>query len=631
MQSLTNDSTLRQVELGPTTALRTSAGRWGWAGVGLVAVLFAIFIAMHFAPAITEPDDNGYFAQATRWVRGGTTWFKSASDAEYIGMHWLWDAQSDTYVSRYPPGLSAFIAILYQIGGYKLAMFANPLLAIGALLGFYFTARRLLAVGWSLTGTVLLATNPTFISHTLAGDSHMAVTFCLIWGTGLLLLWRERRAGWQIFLAGLVLGCIPTIRYPDSLIALGVGAFLLGSLWPNRRGSRALAPWTNLSHLGLAVLGALLPILPLLVRNQLVLGGFWKTGYALTNEQTGFSFNYFKQHAIQYIQILQGDGLGIVLALGLLGIVWMLCLKGTRVLGAMLALFVLPMLLLYMAYYWAPAGNAGATMRFLLPTFPIYLLAGMWMLGMATRSAPRGVLIALPIVIVGFQLLWGTSTALQNATRMSFSKRALTTLTEKTRAIAVRDDVVITSGPMLQHADFVREWKLADLSLVRGGGGGPGGGPGGRMGADGNSPSPMQAEKQQRLRQLYTGSTTQKLEKFAVDVTRWAGEGHNVWIVCPESELRSTFGRDNAQVSVIETIELPKRPAQPNTTRGFGGPGGPGGGPGMPGPGMGGPGVGGPGMGGPGGRQGGGGGGMFGMQNLDGTTWVIAKWTPSAG
>ncbi len=622
MQSLPNQGLVKEVELQPAPAGEHSA--MGWMSVLIVVALFAVLIAAHFAPAITEPDDNGYFAQATRWVRGGTTWFRSASDAEYIGMHWLLDDKGtaapadDIYVSRYPPGLPALIAVAYMAGGYKAAMLVNPLLAIGSLVGFYFMARRLIPVGWALTGVVLLATNPTFIAHTLAGDAHMAVTFCLVWGTGLLLLWSKYDKLWQIFLAGLVLGCVPSIRYPDSLIALGVGAFVLG-YWKSKKNFPL--------HLGTAIAGALIPIVPLLVRNQLVLGGFWKTGYALTNEQTGFSFAYFKQHAIQYIQIIQGDGLGIVFALGLIGIAWMLCVRGTRALGAMLALFVVPMLLLYMAYYWAPGGNSAATMRFLLPTFPIYILAGMWMLATATKPAPRAVLVALPIVLVSFQLLWGTGDALQSLNRMAFSKRALTTITEDLRAIAKRDDVVVTSGAVLQHADFVREWKLADMSMIRGGGfGGPGGGPGGRMfGGDDNGPSPMQGEKQKRLGELYTGTTQQRLEKFAGDVRAWtgatdssaAGEGHSVFIVCSESELRQTFGRDNPTVNIIRRIDLPKRPADPQPRGGLGGPGG--------GP----PGMGGPGGGGPGGRQGGGG-GMFGMQNLDGTTWIIAKWTPAA-
>jgi hypothetical protein len=145
MQSLPEAGTVTEVELNVP---RADHPVLGWLGLVLVVVLFAGFIASYFEPAITEPDDNGYFAQATRWVTGGTTWFKSSSDAEYIGMHWLWDKQSNTYVSRYPPGLPAFIAVLYKLGGYQVAMLANPILAVLSLIGFYFTARRLIAVPW---------------------------------------------------------------------------------------------------------------------------------------------------------------------------------------------------------------------------------------------------------------------------------------------------------------------------------------------------------------------------------------------------------------------------------------------------------------------------------------------------
>ena len=62
--------------------------------------------------------------------------------------------------------------------------------------------------------------------------------------------------------------------------------------------------------------------------------------------------------------------------MGIVGIASMICIRGARALGAMLALVCVPMLLLYMAYYWAPQMNSAATMRFLLPTFPAYVLAG---------------------------------------------------------------------------------------------------------------------------------------------------------------------------------------------------------------------------------------------------------------
>src|SRR5205823_5460871 len=92
------------------------------------------------------------------------------------------------------------------------------------------------------------------------------------------------------------------------------------------------------SHYLAFIFGALIPILPLLIRNQLLLGAFWRTGYALTNEQTGFAWSYFREHALDYIHQLHSGGVGLLFALGIVGMTCMICLRAWRPLGAMLAL-----------------------------------------------------------------------------------------------------------------------------------------------------------------------------------------------------------------------------------------------------------------------------------------------------
>ncbi|MDP9176005.1 MAG: hypothetical protein M3O30_19385, partial [Planctomycetota bacterium] len=62
---------------------------WAWAGLGILLLGYVFFLHLRFAPAISEPDDNGYFAQATLLAQEGKTWFVPASDAQYIGIHWL--------------------------------------------------------------------------------------------------------------------------------------------------------------------------------------------------------------------------------------------------------------------------------------------------------------------------------------------------------------------------------------------------------------------------------------------------------------------------------------------------------------------------------------------------------------
>ncbi|HEX3356211.1 MAG TPA: glycosyltransferase family 39 protein [Tepidisphaeraceae bacterium] len=637
---------------------QTRRSPWGFLGLAVILIGYSLLLYHNFAPAITEPDDNGYFAQGTLLAQTGHTWFKPESDAQYIGMHWL-VTPAEQYISRYPPGLAVMIAGVYKLFGYKASLLVNPGLSVLALIAMFLLARRLVSTGWSLAATVLLAFNPQFVHHALSGDSHMGVTCFLAWGVYFLVRWSQNPKLWLTLAAGFCIGCIPTIRYPDSIMAFGAAAFLLFHL-------KRFPGVTR--HLILFAIGAAIPILPLLIRNQILLGAFWRTGYALTNEQTGFGWNYFKEHALNYIQTINSGGIGLLFALGITGITSMICLPKFRPLGVMLALFTVPMLLLYMAYYWAPQMNAATTMRFLVPTFPAYILAGVWMLATFLESAPRSARIAVPLTLIAIQSLWGATDLIDETNRIHYQKEMLARVTDKLDQITQHGDVVVANNQILQNLDFVRNWKLADEQIVRGGGGGPGGGMGGgpgggggfgrgpgRFGPDGgdneNAPSPMQREKREQQAEKYTGSMYQRTSKFSADILAWAGD-HKIYIVGSENEIEQTTSNgDRSDVKIVARVEMPEAPAIEERGRGgpggggFGpgggggggfGPGG-GGGRGFGGPGMGGGfarGFGGPGMGGPRGFGGGpgggmGGGGPMGMMNGE-KEIVIAEWNPKS-
>ena len=105
-------------------------------------LVYVTLLLTRFAPAVSEPDDNGYFAQGTLLVTTGHTWFVPQSDAQYIGMHWLITADGK-YISRYPPGLAVVVALVYAVGGYAATTLINPALSLLALIGTYKLARRL--------------------------------------------------------------------------------------------------------------------------------------------------------------------------------------------------------------------------------------------------------------------------------------------------------------------------------------------------------------------------------------------------------------------------------------------------------------------------------------------------------
>jgi 4-amino-4-deoxy-L-arabinose transferase-like glycosyltransferase len=285
-----------------------------------VLVLYGLFLAHHFAPAISSPDANGYWAQGSLLAATGRTWFVPESDVQYVGMHWL-VTEDGRYFSRYPPGLAVPIALLYKLFGYRATVLVNPLFSVFGLVGMFLLARQVAGAWWATLAVVALAVTPDYVRHALQDDSHMAVTALLLWG--LWFLWRWHRTGrWPDILgAGLVMGAIPTVRYPEALYACGVGSLLLVHIWRQPR------RWW---HAGIGLAGALVPLLPLLVRNQLAFGAFWRTAYSLTHEQTGFAWDYFRAHGVSYVRALNAEGVGLFFGLGLVGIGLLCCRREER-------------------------------------------------------------------------------------------------------------------------------------------------------------------------------------------------------------------------------------------------------------------------------------------------------------
>ena len=556
---------------GNDTSAKASERRFRvppWVWLALLLVVHAAFLLANFAPAITTPDANGYWAQGSLLFSEGQTWFKPETEPQYVGMHWL-VTDDGRYFSRYPPGLPLLVGMVYKLFGYRAAVLVNPFLATLTLLGFYFLMRAYLSSGWALCGVFFLAANPMFNQHALACDSHMAVTFLLVWGCTFLARWAHRYRMRSVFLAGLFLGAIPTVRYPEALYALGVGAFLL-LYW------RRPHVW---QHYLVAVAGALIPLTPLLIRNQLAFGAFWRTAYSLTNEQTGFGWEYFSTHAVDYLQNLHGEGVGLLFPVGLIGIVTMCGIRRYRPTGWLFALITLPVTLLYMAYYWAPRGMAAGTMRFLLPTFPCYILAGLWVVALFTARLSRGSRAAVVTALLLCQFVWGGIASRDQLRRLHYPKNALARITSELENQVPEGAVVLAHKQVLQHLDFVRKWRLADPTVVRDRRGRFGAGPGMRK-RDADAPAPMQTKKHEMRAEMYDGLRPFGRERaVAWDIREWAGDS-TVYYVGSAEQIQQMRGFyfNPEHFKIIKRIRLPELPETKERRSGFR-PGPPGGAP----------------------------------------------------
>ncbi|MBI5770133.1 MAG: glycosyltransferase family 39 protein [Verrucomicrobia bacterium] len=585
------------------------------AGAGVLAVLTFLWLLLHFAPAIAGPDTNGYIVQARLIATQGKTHLTTASPAQFVGMHWL-ETTDGVFHSRYPAGLPLIFAAAWKIGGLRAALLVNPLLASATVLLVFLLARRF-ADEWSaLLAAAVYATNAAMQQHALDADAHIGAAFFLTAGVLVLLRFADelktaappKPAMGTGFLAGVLLGLVPTIRYPESLAGVAIGAWLL---WQVR----------SLWRVWPAVAGAALPIGALCVHNAVAYGAFWRTGYALTNEQTGFGLNYFVAHWLSYVQALGGAGLGVFFAFGAAGLAGLIADARHRAAGVLFAGIVVPLLLLYMAYYF---GDGQSNLRFLIPLYPLLAVAGAWLLARVTSSfghAGR----AVWIVVAVLQLVPAGAAAAGTVARVRHSLRGATTLRTTLEKHAPAGSVVIVDRQLGESLDATGQWRLVEESLaggLAGRAGGPGGplmGPGGRRGglaggpmnpglrggarggvAPGpDQPSPQQANKNRAQRVRYENLTPpERRARVWADIREFAGDKPIFWFTRSLEALDSLLP-DEADYESLAEIDAPQM------MMGMGG-GGPGGrGPGMGGPGMG-PGAGGgPGIaGGPGPRGG---------------------------
>jgi hypothetical protein len=606
----------------------------------LLVISAQLAFVLHYAyPAITSPDANGYYAQGALLYQTGRTWFQQESDVQYVGMHWL-VTDDGRYFSRYPPGLSVLIAGLYGTFGPNSCAWIDPAFATLSLLGLFFLLRRFLGPWYSLAGVFLLAINPVFNLHAQYNYAHMPVACLLIWGLLFLLRWAANGRLVDIFVAGLLLGCIPTIRYPEATFALGIAVF---GAWELRTKQRR---WL---HVVAALAGAALPIVPMLIRNQTAFGAFYRTAYVLTHEQSGFGWNYFVQHFTGYIRSLHADGMGMLFPFGVVGLAVMCLDRQYRRAGVLIALIVVPSTLLYMAYYWGMGLNNGngGNMRYLMPTFACYVVTALWFLKTVLASQPVALQRTAMVSLLAFQIFWGAWSSIPEYERMAHQKQVLAITTDHLEKTVSHEDVVIADQQLQQHLDFIHHWKLADSSLLQARN------RGGRfmnLDRDPNEPSPQQSKKYQLFEEKYGELSASEREVALVKALQtWAGK-QKVYFVGPEGELDAlgAHGFSKSEFKIVERISLPVMPEEPGNGMfggmrrnrggggGGGGPGGwgrnggrggpPGGGgapPGGPPPGgFGGPPPGGPGPGGPGG---------WGMRRFDDKEYVIAVWNPSAG
>jgi len=423
-------------------------------------------------------------------------------------------------------------------------------MASASLLGLFLLCRLWVGQGWGLLAAALMAVNPFANEHALFGFAHPAVCFFFVWALFFLAKWSKTYSPWWALAAGFCIGMIPTIRYPELVLCPAFGIFVLFHYKNDK------AFWSSVFA---GAIGAAIPIAALCLRNQIAYGGFWKTGYAIAIGQKTFGWNYFVDSFLPFLIMLLANGCGLVFVTGIIGIAILSVQRDTWRCGALFAMLVLPITLLYMSYYW---GADPQSMRYLLPTFYIYTIASVWLLSVVCNNRYPSAL-AASIVLLLITIVWGLPQSVRPMQHLKNDNAVLAKITDVVEKHVEPGSIIIANEGINQHLDFLGYWRLVApfiLNAQRH--------PVARMLPPGpKMPAPHGLRAPHEIRNVearlkYENLTGEELlTVFSQDLLQWAGGNRKIYWLANEGQLNDYKRQlsENDQLVTVEKIELPDR------------------------------------------------------------------------
>lgn len=513
---------------------------------GAIGALFFFIILGYYVPCYNGTDENGYLLTAKRWALSGDASKHSSDPFEFVSGNWVQTAP-DIYYAKYPIGYPALCALAFKIGGPGGVFWINPLLGVLTIVGIFLLGRALIGEMAGAFAAILMATNPLHAYFSISALSHTASVCFAVWGMFFVWRWCHRWKWWDALLSAFFTTAAVNIRYTEALLALpvivlmGKGAF---DQW-RASGHEGKPRFRKMLLIHLAIMGAtaFLTIAPLLLHHWKAYGAPWITGYALCGESTGFSWKWFSKNWPLMLSRMDALGLYLIFPIGLAGLCWAAVHDRRR--GFFLALWALPSLLLYSAYYWAPEGDGPAYVRFFVSIIPAVILAAFLLL---YRSVPVRrawtVVLAVFVSIVAIANLNEADRRLENqAAGLRFNK----TLAETIQYKVPEDGVILAEERILNFLEYAGEYRLYNLQYFE-----KGGMQKRTSVLDKSDPDPFQREKAEKLKKLIGD----KNERQLVDMQRELietrlKEGRKVFVVSPSDRMKKWNGRFEGRFKMI--------------------------------------------------------------------------------
>ncbi|MDD2707617.1 MAG: hypothetical protein PHV34_06365 [Verrucomicrobiae bacterium] len=523
------------------------------AGVVLALTgLFAVYLSFFYVPAYQGVDENGYIITAKLMAQHRGIAGKCSADAyEFVSGNMV-EGRDGVYFAKYPIGYPMLCVGAIRLGGPDAIYLINPLLATLSLVGMFLLGRSVIGIWAGVLAAILLAANPLNAYFGLSALSHSGSTCFGVWGMFFAWRWLQKGGLANAALAGCLSAYALTIRYSDALLVFPMGMAVLWrgvEIWRTtaleRRAAALLEAGVEIGVMGLT---ALLAVLPLYIHHWVAYGSPWVNGYTLCQESTGFSWEWFEKNWRLMLGKMDSTGLFLIFPVGLLGLIYLFFHDLKK--AVFLALWIMPTLLLYTAYYWAPVGEGWGYVRFFTGIFPPLVICALAMpFSSERKGAAWNVAVGLFVLLVAGANLKDSVLQLERMRDRLLMARHVGDLVKKN---APPDGVVFADDYILNFIEYVGDYRLYPRDLFD-------------IGAikrritvlDNKDPHPFQRQKARRIADLFGKKNNAQLAELQRKVVeRHVKSGRPVFVLAQQHAIGGWRGRLSSQFDFLPRGEV---------------------------------------------------------------------------
>jgi hypothetical protein len=432
--------------------------------IGCIVYLLSIY----YAPSHGGTDQDGYLLTGRLMLDQHVIGFTPTDPYQFVGRMLVVTDAGRVY-TKYPVGFPLFASAARAIGGMDAVYLVNPACYLLACLMSFWLFRTITSNFIALLGVIWLACNPVALILAFDANSHASSLLCVVVGFWGLLKWSKMHRTWIGFVGGFALGYAAIIRYTEFLLIVPLLFAMLAAA--------EMRPWRLHKHLA-PLIGWAIPILFMGCVCWACFGAPWRTGYSLDHEQTGFGLKYLLGDATSNPPREMGNWETLFVQINHIGMIllWPLWIVGMVAMfgkswrmATLLALWIVPPTLLYLCYYWAPAGEDHVWyLRFFLTAFPGMMLCALWVLDRAQRSLGPAAPVALA-ALTGLAALLNFVNIAPGLENQMEGKLALTQMRDRL-AQAVppnQGNVVFVDEGVGNYLDSIGGYHLEDLGIFR--------------------------------------------------------------------------------------------------------------------------------------------------------------------